>query len=120
MKARVKAGKMGKDPVAAFEKDMDEDEKLHETTAGFVWHSDDYAYTALFLSKFIDIWPSYETLMHECTHLVLNVLAAGHSFIDFHSGEKKQIEHEGIAYQHEYLFRSIRRRLQKAFGYDKP
>lgn len=102
--------------VELFEKDI-EPEDYSKNKAGFIWHKD--GYTALFLTEFDGSWYSYDSLMHECMHLVLCQLGEWMHFITYDEDRKAiEIEQEGIAYAHEFLFRSIRRRLQKAFGYE--
>lgn len=71
----------------------------------------DGGYTILFLKGFEDVWEDYETLMHECFHIVMKMAQA--RLLINHT--TNTIEEEALAYQQEYLFRSIRRKLQDAF-----
>lgn len=106
--------KMDKETTAHFKKDIFTDQNFVATVAGFVWHDTDTSCTIMFLPKFEDKWASYETLMHECIHLVLNALVKERRFVDFVGG-RHHLEQEGIAYQVEFLFRSIRQKLQKEY-----
>lgn len=110
----MKKEKMNKETTAHFEKDIFTDVNFVASVAGFVWHDTETAATLLFLPKFEDDWHSYEVLMHEVVHLVLNGLVKDRRFVDF-VGSRHHLEQEGIAYQVEYLFRSIRRRLQQEY-----
>lgn len=112
----MKKAKFDKDTVARFEKDIFTDANFVATVSGFVWHDTQTPRTMLFMPEFKDTWISYETLMHECVHLTLNGLVKERRFVDFIGG-RHHLEQEGIAYQVEYLFRSVRKRLQKEFGY---
>ena len=61
----------------------------------------------MILKEFKDEWEFYEILMHECLHIVQAIVKS----CQMHK------EDESEAYLLEYLFRSIRRKLQ---GVDKP
>ena len=79
---------------------------------GWCWiHKD--GYLVLSIQRFEDTWDDYETILHECFHIVIAILGVSKMFIN-HSREV--IEEEGMAYLQEYLFRGIRRKLQKAFN----
>lgn len=60
------------------------------------------------MPKFEDDWDDLETIMHECFHATMFILGRNKAFIN-HTADT--IEDEGMAYFHEYLFRSIRRKL---------
>lgn len=76
----------------------------------------DKGYTIVILESFQNNWSFYETLMHECFHLVVYVLGEERAFVN---SSTDTIEDEGMAYQLEYLFRGIRTNLQKAFANPK-
>lgn len=68
----------------------------------FAWNTDIEG-CCIFLRPFENTWDYWETLMHEVHHVVEH-LAKKKMFSD---------EVENKAYLHEFLFRSIRRKLQK-------
>lgn len=94
----------------AWNADMRSTEAFMAEKSGGVWRSK--GYTVLYLPVFEDAWNIYETLMHECLHLVVYQLGQCKMFINMSDGT---IEEEGLAYQQEYLFRAIRRKLQNHF-----
>lgn len=70
-----------------------------KATAAFSWSGK----ANMFLLKpYKDTWEYWETLMHECTHATQWM---GRSM-------RMESEDEALAYFHEWLFRSIRRKLQ--------
>ena len=71
-----------------------------------VTYTDDSGRAIIVTRVYEDTWDYWETLMHELHHYV-------RSFSQWKLMEK---EDEALAYLHEYLFRSIRRKLQ---GIDK-
>lgn len=79
---------------------------------GGVW-STDSGWSILFLPSWEGSWNDIETLVHECFHLTINMLGRGKMMINCSSGT---IEEEAIAYNQEYLWRNIRRRLEKAYS----
>lgn len=114
--AQMKRAKLNKRDIAIFEMDLMKDEiDFDDFVAGSAWYRQQSQHSAIFLPSFTNTMESYETLMHECLHLTLYVMSR-RNFIDSEDG-KILIEQEGIAYQFEYLFHNIRRRLQKAYGY---
>lgn len=62
--------------------------------------------TIMGLKPFEDTWTYWETLLHEVAHLVHNVLGKDRCMMD---------EDEARAYQQEFLFREIRRKLQNRY-----
>ena len=76
--------------------------------SGGIWKNS--GFTLLFLPKLEDTWDLYETILHECFHLVIYQLGQQRMFIN---DTTKTIEEEGLAYQIEFLFREIRRKIQK-------
>ena len=84
-----------------------EDEDLAEFMEGKnggVWKYD--GWTLLYLPSWHGTWDDIETLVHECFHLTVAVLGHQKAFVN-----GGNVEEEGMAYQQEYLFRSIRRKL---------
>lgn len=60
-------------------------------------------YSIIWLKKIDDDWSCWEVLMHELHHAVACILGDERAMAN---------EPEALAYQQEYLFRAIRRRLQ--------
>lgn len=78
----------------------DSDETKHYVAE--VYHSDNKPYILRFKRKVEDSWETWETLIHEITHVV-----------DFYSTRGGfENEPENRAYLMEYLFREIRRKIQ--------
>lgn len=72
----------------------------HPSTTGYT--ISDVSGTFLWLREYEDSWDYWETLIHEISHM-----------LDFVFEDRKMTkETEARAYQHEYLFRQIRRKLQ--------
>ncbi len=87
-----------------------EQEGLGEMTkeggaSGCVWYQD--GYSILWIRDYENSFRFYDTLVHECLHLVQFGLIEHRSF---------QGENEGQAYQQEFLHRSIRRRLSSHYA----
>jgi len=86
---------------------------MHEYDAdgksGTVWRHE--GYTLLMLRDWDGSWKSLDNLLHETMHLVLGHLGMSKYFVR----SSEDIEQEGLAYQQEFLFRQIRRRLNCAF-----
>ena len=78
---------------------------------GWCWIHQD-GWLVFSLGKFEDTWDDYETILHECFHIVIAILGISKMFINHSRGV---IEEEGMAYLQEYLFRGIRKKLQSAF-----
>lgn len=93
--------------VTAFVHDLESSEKAFKTVQGGIWTSDN-GYALMYLPKYEGTWSDIETLVHECFHLVIGQLGRAKMLIN-HSTES--VEEEALAYQHEYLWRSIRRKL---------
>lgn len=74
------------------------------TKAAFVWAPPQFGATLLYFPEWRFDWDHIETLVHEINHLLFFVL-----------GQKKGMsdETEAMAYQNEFLFREIRRKLFK-------
>lgn len=73
--------------------------------SGWIRYQSEGGWTVMWLRPFNDdCWEYWETLIHELVHLV-----------DFLLGDQKRMkdESEARAYQTEFLFRSIRRKLLK-------
>lgn len=70
----------------------------------FVWHND--GTTLLYFPEWKNNWNHWDTLIHEISHLIDFVMVGGKRMSD---------ETEGKAYQMEYLFREIRRKLWKLY-----
>lgn len=64
---------------------------------------DDEPYTFLWMGEYNDNWDYWGLLIHECCHLI-------HARIMRH--RQMWSEDEAIAYQMEYMFQSIRRKIQ--------
>ena len=92
--------------IAEWCKDWDDRDNVFKDVAGGVWSC--HGSTLLYLPSWNGSWNNYETLMHECFHLIIAGLGKGKLFIN-----EGSIEEEGMAYQLEYLFRNIRIKLQK-------
>lgn len=98
--AYLKRIKSTKDAYQWILSDFD-DEKPSEQ--GFVL-SNSHGHTLLWMFPYKNYWKFWEILIHELSHLVDVVL----------SDQKKMMqETEARAYQIEFLFRSIRRKLMK-------
>jgi hypothetical protein len=69
--------------------------------SAFVWFKD--GRSVLWLKAWANAWEHFDTLNHETVHLIDFVLTS----------KGMQDEMEGRAYQHEFLFREIRRALFK-------
>lgn len=96
---------------AEWAEDHQSAEVAFSKVTGGVWLSKS-GHSILYLPKFEDTWGMYETIVHECFHLVINQLGKAKMMLNLSSGV---IEEEAMAYQQEYLWKSIRRRLHKAF-----
>lgn len=99
----IKRQKWNKEAVKKWCEDEDLAEFM-EGKNGAVWKYE--GWTLLYLPSWNGTWDDIETLVHECFHLVVGQLGGQKAFINGGS-----IEEEGMAYQQEYLFRSIRRKL---------
>jgi hypothetical protein len=71
---------------------------------GFYWKPESLKAGVLWMRNWADCWENYETLLHELHHAVHFYLVGARQMQD---------EMEAQAYQQEYLFRAIRRRLAK-------
>lgn len=83
-----------------FKKQLLEDDVIWEKCNGMVIDYENGGYLFI-LNNYKDEWPFWETLMHECSHLV-DFIARRNNFI---------LETEAKAYLHEYLFRNLRRTI---------
>lgn len=94
-----------KDAVAWLETCHKEDLENHTTPSesGYIREAPAGGYTLMWLKPFEDCWEFWETLIHELSHLV-----------DFVLSDQKRMakETEARAYQIEYLFRQVRRKLK--------
>lgn len=100
-----------KDAVASFCNDLDDTSNVFKTVQGGIWTSGN-GYSLLYLPKYTGRLSDIATLVHECFHLVINQLGRHKLFIN-HSTQS--IEEEAMAYQQEFLWQAIQRRLDKAF-----
>jgi hypothetical protein len=87
-------------------KEIKEDYKKYtDTSNGFVNFDYKKGYGILNLKKFEDSWEFYEIMLHEICHIV-----------DFISEQKHlEKEMEARAYLTEYLFKDIRKKIQKFY-----
>lgn len=100
-----------KQPVEAWVKGQGDSEQYFSNQRdGGIWFHE--GWTVFWLKKYEDTWDDYETIMHECFHLVINICGRNKAMVN-HSTQV--IEEEAMAYQQEYLFRNIREKLQKEF-----
>lgn len=97
------------EPILAWEKELKQTEEFAEGRE-FCWFNDGYC--ILFLKPFEDKWERLEAIMHECFHLVINILGDKRGMINT---TVPRVEEEAMAYQQEYLFREIRRKLQDKY-----
>lgn len=77
-------------------------ESIEKDHLGFFMHND--GRSILWLREFTDNWDFYGVLLHELHHAVFVILG---------SNKKMEEEIEAQAYQFEYLFQQIRRKIQK-------
>lgn len=105
--AIMKRIKGKKDIIAEWDKNKkDHDEKwLGGQNHGVLWHHE--SATVLWLKEFNNTWDNFDTIIHEVSHMVDIVLR---------DGKKMSEETEACAYQTEFLFREIRRKLFKKFN----
>ena len=82
----------------AFDKTVEHDLTKNK---GYFWSFE--GRSVLAVREYADRWEWWETLMHELHHAV-------HLINGEERGQEKELE--ALAYQQEYLFRAIRRRLQ--------
>lgn len=88
----------------ALKKELLEDDNIFQVPQGMAIRFESGGYMLL-LVDYKDKWEFWETLMHECSHIV-DFMAQQRSFV---------FETEARAYLHEYLFRNIRRRIYKNY-----
>ena len=93
--------------VKEFEKDIPDLEKnwmVAEKHTGLLWSNDSFVANLLWFPSWKNDWEHWDTLVHELSHAVHAVL-----------GKHKNMmgEDEAKAYQLEFLFREIRRKLWK-------
>lgn len=69
--------------------------------AGFVCHFDNSSFLVGLKLKTLD-WEFYEVLLHECCHVV-----------QFLFERRKVVGDEAFAYQLEYIFKTIRRKIHR-------
>lgn len=69
---------------------------------GLAWSDIDHGFSVLMLSDWKNDWNHFDTLLHECCHLVHHILGKSRAMMD---------EDEAKAYQTEHLFREIRNNL---------
>lgn len=88
--------------IAEFNKNKKEhDEKwLNGSNDGVLWHHE--SATLLWIKSWNNTWDNFDTLVHEVSHMVDIVMR---------DGKKMEGETEACAYQTEYLFKNIRRKI---------
>lgn len=101
--AYAKKHKFNKQTIKNFENEIPKLNKLYQGGCAITCVSGNT--TCLILRNYEDTWSYWETLMHECYHLVYHVF--GRNLMS--------TEEEAFAYQLEFMFRSIRRKLQNKF-----
>ncbi len=102
----LKKTKCKKEAIAFVQNDEIPFEEIGGAKKGFFAVHPESGFCGIFLSPFLDEWEWYETLLHE-THHVTNVLLT--------KSKNMSDEVEAIAYQQEFLFRSIRRKAQNYY-----
>lgn len=102
VKRFMEKAKIKKEPKEWLLRKFDELENIKPSESGFCLLSDK-GWTFLWLRDFDDTWDFWSTLIHEISHLIDHVLR-----------EHKLMwkETEACAYQTEYLFNSIRRKIK--------
>lgn len=90
--------------ISEWEKGKEENEKLlYKEFSGMVWMDDTTGATVLWMKEWKNEWKCFEVFVHELRHLVDGVFRSS----------KMLDEPEACAYQTEFLFREIRKKLQK-------
>ena len=100
-----KKAKVIKECVEVIKEDADKMFSTIESTqlALFFWaKKKHHIFFMLFLRPYKDVWEYWETLIHELAHVVQKLA----------SEKMMEGEDEARAYLHEFLFRSVRRKLQ--------
>lgn len=98
-----KIKRVNKEYVGKIEKDLTLLNTELDRHAAFVWHSGEAS--IFWVPFFEDTWNFWDIIVHETHHLV-RVMADDKMMLD---------EEEAQAYQQEYFFRTIRRKLNKRF-----
>lgn len=102
----MKRLKFDKEGITNFDteskKEDEADKAFAYTCKGFMWF-DDQGRSVLWFREWTNDWDHYDTLLHEIYHGVHHLM---------HLNKKMVKEEEACAYQMEYLFRSIRRKLK--------
>lgn len=100
---KMKSMKVNKEFVLDFASNKDSiGSFMTKDNNAMCWFSD--GRSVLWFREWVDDWGHYDTLLHECYHLVHNIL---------HKAKNMANDDEGSAYQLEYLFRELRRELHK-------
>jgi len=103
-KEKVKADKFFVDFLEGLnDKKHEEERNQAESGSGYFLHHKETGASILWLPVWRGEWRDYETLIHELNH--------GVYFISRGRGMSEEFEFQ--AYQQEYLFREIRRKLDK-------
>lgn len=103
--AKMKQMHLNKEIIQEFDKsgkDKDDIELIKGANA-FCW-LDEHGRSVLSFVKWDGSWVDYDTLVHETYHLVYSIL---------HKHKNMKKEEEACAYQMEYLFRNIRKKLNR-------
>lgn len=97
----MKKNKLSREAILAFEKDTILDEKwfIKQNNAACWFYE---SKSVLWFREWKNDWEHWDTLLHECYHLIHTIL---------HKDKNMAKDDEGCAYQLEYLFRNIRRTL---------
>jgi len=91
--------------IDVFNNDKQRLEELMKSSNGFFSTPDDASTgSILWLKSWDESWKDYEVLIHELFHAVYCILGKGRSMME---------EQEAMAYQQEFLFGEIRRKLNK-------
>lgn len=100
--------------LTLWKKDLERDWEPHDRINGYFWSRE--GCSVLSLATFEDTWFDLDTINHECFHAVMFILASEKKLATYDYDTKEiDFEHEGLAYAHEYLVRSIRTKLQDEF-----
>lgn len=105
----MKKQKLRKEAIDLWEQSITEETAYTESASGFFWHNN--GYSVISLPSFEDDWVHLDTVLHECFHATLIILGNSKAFIQ----GRDKIEDEGLAYQCEFLFREIRKKLQDEY-----
>ena len=86
--------------IARFERNGPTDDDADQLA--YVWNPPGTGVTLLYFKDWVNDWDHWDTLLHETNHLIHHVLVKSKGMHE---------EPEAQAYQQEFLFRTIRRKL---------